>query len=73
MLTSTFARAFFGFLAALLLLNLFMAPAHPHFAAETLPWFWAGFGLIGGVALAVAGGAMLGPLLRQKVEGGDDH
>jgi hypothetical protein len=73
MLTSTFARILFGLLAVLLVLNLFMVPAHPHFAVETLPWFWAGFGLLGGGALAVAGGAMLAPLLRRKEESGDDR
>ncbi|MBI4807280.1 MAG: hypothetical protein HY795_18860 [Desulfovibrio sp.] len=73
MLTHTATRAFFLFLAVLLVLNLFMAPAHPHFAAETLPWFWAGFGLIGGYALVIAGGGILAPLLRKKEEGGDDR
>ncbi len=63
------ARVFLGILALLLGLNLVMSPAHAHFAAENWLWFWPGFGLFGGLGLAVAGGAMLAPLLRLKEDG----
>jgi len=58
-------------LAALAGANLLVLPHHPHFEAEALPGFWAAFGFLGGLALCVAAGAMLGPLVRVRREGGD--
>ena len=58
------SRLFFLILAVLLLAGLAVHPAHPHFEAEILFGFWPFFGLAGGVMLAVAAGAMLGPLTR---------
>jgi hypothetical protein len=55
---------FLAVLALLACANLFVRPAHPHFEAETVFGFWPVFGLIGGLVLAVAGGAVLGPLTR---------
>lgn len=55
-------------LAVLLVANAFIRPGHPHFEAESLYGFWPLFGLIGGLALSVAAGAMFGPLLRRAPE-----
>lgn len=60
----TALRLFWIILAALLCAALFIHPAHPHFEAETLFGFWPLFGLAGGMLLAVAAGAILGPLAR---------
>ncbi|KUJ95140.1 MAG: hypothetical protein PWR24_582 [Desulfonauticus sp.] len=40
-------KAFFLFLALLVLVNIFLRPHHPHFSWEKLPGFWACFGLVG--------------------------
>ncbi len=69
MLKSNPARLFLVLLALLLALSLFIRPAHPHFEAEALFGFWPLFGLLGGLALAVAAGAMLGPLARLSPDG----
>uniref|UniRef100_A0A7C4AAD2 DUF1049 domain-containing protein n=1 Tax=Fundidesulfovibrio putealis TaxID=270496 RepID=A0A7C4AAD2_9BACT len=61
---TTMAKAFFLLLALLLGANALLTPAHPHFEAEAVFGFWPLFGLAGGLALCVAGGAMLAPLLR---------
>jgi len=45
----------FGFCASLGLLvalNVFIRPHHPHFGLETIPGFWALFGVAGAILLA---------------------
>ena len=42
----------FAALGLLVLLNVFIHPHHPHFGLETIPGFWALFGLAGAVILA---------------------
>jgi hypothetical protein len=47
-----FRNLFFAALGVLVLLNVFIHPHHPHFGLETIPGFWALFGLAGAVILA---------------------
>lgn len=54
------------FLAALVLLvalNVFIRPHHPHVGAESLPGFWAIFGLGLAVAMAVLMKGVVAPLI----------
>jgi hypothetical protein len=51
-MTRRLRNLFFAALGLLLLLNLFIHPHHPHFGLETIPGFWAFFGLAGAVILA---------------------
>lgn len=43
---------FYAVLVALLGLNVFILPHHPHFSLEKYPGFWALFGCGGAIALA---------------------
>jgi hypothetical protein len=43
---------FFGALACLAALNIFIHPHEPHFGLDAYPGFWALFGLIGAILLA---------------------
>ncbi|MDL2274853.1 hypothetical protein LJC22_01850 [Desulfosarcina sp. OttesenSCG-928-G10] len=58
--------AFFALLAALLVTNYFVRPAHPHFGLDALPFFWAVFGL--GVGCVMVGGMkkLIQPLIVRK-------
>lgn len=71
MLKSTSARVLLVLLTVLLTANIFIRPAHPHFAVEALPGFWAAFGLAVGLGLAAFAGKLLAPALRQKEDGHD--
>ncbi len=44
---------FFGWLAALVAVNVFILPHHPHFELEAFPGFWAVFGTGCGLAFVV--------------------
>jgi purine-cytosine permease-like protein len=68
MLTPPRNRTLVIVLGVLLAANVFIRSGHPHFEAENIFGYWAGFGTLGGLALCVVGGAMLGPLLRLKGE-----
>lgn len=48
-----FKWLFFAILVLLVALNVFLRPHHPHVGAEALPGFWAIFGLVLAVAMAV--------------------
>lgn len=54
---------FFGMLAALLILNLFIQPLHPHFGVDRYPWFWAAFGLIVGLVMIFVMKRIIQPLI----------
>jgi len=71
MLTSTSTRVLLVLLAVLLLANIFIRPAHPHFGVEALPGFWAVFGIAVGLGLAAFSGKLLAPALRHKENGHD--
>lgn len=71
MLTSTSTRVLLVILAGLLVANIFIRPAHPHFGVEALPGFWAAFGLAVGLGLAAFAGKLLAPALRQKEDAHD--
>jgi hypothetical protein len=68
MLTPSRNRILLILLGVLMAANVFIRSGHPHFEAENIFGFWAGFGTLGGLVLCVFGGAMLGPLLRLKGE-----
>ncbi len=44
-------KAFYGVLALLVVLNIFIHPHNAHFALEKYPGFWALFGLVGAILL----------------------
>ena len=44
---------FFAWLAALVAANVFIIPHHPHFELEKIPGFWAGFGVVAGLAFVL--------------------
>jgi hypothetical protein len=45
---------FFAYLAALVVVNaLWIHPHHPHFELEKFPGFWAGFGVLCGLAFVL--------------------
>ena len=44
-------RLFFVCLGILVGLNMFIRPHHPHFGLETIPGFWAVFGVAGAILL----------------------
>ena len=71
MLTATSTRVLLALLAVLLVANVFIRPAHPHFGVEALPGFWAVFGLAVGLGLAAFAGKLLAPALRHKENGHD--
>ncbi|AGW12182.1 hypothetical protein [Megalodesulfovibrio gigas] len=45
--------AFFVALGAMVVMNLFLRPAHPHFGVDALPGFWAVFALGTAVIMAL--------------------
>jgi antibiotic biosynthesis monooxygenase (ABM) superfamily enzyme len=55
-------------LAALVVLNFFIVPHEPEFAAEKLPGFWALFALIGTVVMVVVLKQIVYPMLAQPEE-----
>ena len=57
---------FFGILALLLLLNLFIQPHHPHFGVDKYPWFWAFFGLGVGLTMIFVMKRIIQPLIVRK-------
>lgn len=53
--TRFWGRVALAFLAILVLLNVaVLRPPHPHFALESFPGFWAGFGLVFALAMILA-------------------
>lgn len=58
-------------LASLVVLNFFIVPHEPEFAAEKLPGFWALFALIGAVVMVVVLKKIVYPILAQPEE--DTH
>jgi hypothetical protein len=45
-------KAMYAVLSVMVVLNVFILPAHPHFGAEKIPGFWAVFGVVVAVILA---------------------
>jgi len=58
-------KALFIVLAALVALNLFITPEHPHFSGEGLPGFWAIFSLGAAVIMVVVLKKIVYPLLAR--------
>jgi len=52
-------------LALLAVANVFIGPAHPHFAADTIPEFWAAFGFGGAVAMIFVLKIIIAPILKR--------
>ncbi|MEG6549550.1 hypothetical protein V6C53_04840 [Desulfocurvibacter africanus] len=61
--SSLFKWLFFVTLALLVALNIILRPHHPHVDAEALPGFWAVFGLVLAVAMAVLMKGIVAPLI----------
>ncbi len=61
--SSMWLKALFGFLAVLVVLNVFIHPHHPHFGLDKYPGFWAAFGLGFGVVMILVLKKGLGPLV----------
>lgn len=60
-------------LAAMVVLNFFIVPHHPHFAMEALPTFWAFFALIGTVVMVVVLKKIVYPMLARPEEDTNDR
>ena len=54
---------FFGILALLVILNLFIQPHHPHFGVDAIPGFWAVFGLGVGLVMVYVMKRIVQPLI----------
>jgi peptidoglycan/LPS O-acetylase OafA/YrhL len=55
-------------LALLVAINVFVRPEHPHFPLETIPGFWAVFGLVAAVGMSLVLKKLASPLLRRPEE-----
>jgi hypothetical protein len=64
---------FFAALGVLVLLNVFIHPHHPHFGLETLPGFWALFGLAGAVLLAKGAKGLAHTVLGKPEDYYEEH
>lgn len=58
--------AFFGVLAVLTALNLFILPSEPHFSLDAYPGFWALFGLGVGLVMVFVMKRIIQPLIVRK-------
>lgn len=56
-------------LSLLLLLNLVVWTPAPHFVIDALPWFWAAFGLVTGLAMIFVMKRIIQPFIVRK----EDH
>lgn len=61
--TKGWLRALLIALGVLFLLNCFILPHHPHFYGETVPGFWAVFGLGCALLMAAVLKKFIGPML----------
>ena len=61
----TWKKALYGVLAALVVINLFLTPHHPHFEGEGVPGFWAVFALLATVVMVVVLKKIVYPLLAR--------
>lgn len=57
---------FFAGLAVLVVLNFFIHPHHPHFGIDAYPGFWAGFGLLIGLAMVIIMKKVIQPMIARK-------
>ncbi len=57
--------ALYAVLAALVVLNVFETPHHPHFTGEGVPGFWAVFALAAAVAMGVVLKKIVYPILAR--------
>jgi hypothetical protein len=59
-------RVFFGALALVALLNLFIVSQHPHFGWDKYPFFWAAFGLVVGLVMVLVVKRIIQPLIKKS-------
>lgn len=59
-----FRKLFLVALALLLGANVFVRPQHPHLGLEMYPGFWAVFGFVLAVAMAVVMKRLVAPILE---------
>lgn len=64
--TKTFKYIFFGVLLVLLILNVPFVTHHPHFGLDKYPGFFAGFGLIVGLAMVIIMKKIVQPFIKRK-------
>jgi len=58
-------KALFVVLGAIVVLNLFITPHHPHFVGEGLPGFWAVFSLGAAIAMVYVLKKIVYPVLAR--------
>jgi len=64
--TKTFKYLFFGVLLLLLVLNVPFVTHHPHFGLDKYPGFFAGFGLIVGLAMVIIMKKIVQPFIKRE-------
>ena len=64
--TKTFKYIFFGVLLVLLILNVPFVTHHPHFGLDKYPGFFAGFGLIVGLAMVIIMKKIVQPFIKRR-------
>jgi len=64
--TKTWKYIFFGVLLVLLVLNVPFVTHHPHFGLDKYPGFFAGFGLIVGLAMVIIMKKIVQPFIKRK-------
>lgn len=64
----TWKMIFFVILCALLLLNCFLTPEHPHFGPDAYTGFWAIFGLGAGMAMVIIMKKIIQPMIGRDEE-----
>jgi drug/metabolite transporter (DMT)-like permease len=70
---NAFKIALYCVLAAMVVLNFFILPHHPHFGMEAWPTFWAFFALIGTVVMVVVLKRIVYPILARPEEDTNDR
>lgn len=64
--TKPWKYAFYGVLLVLLVLNVPFVTHHPHFGLDKYPGFFAGFGLIVGLAMVIIMKKIVQPFIARK-------
>lgn len=62
----TWRTIFFVVLGVLVLLNIPFVTHHPHFGLDGYPGFWAGFGLVVGLAMVIIMKKIIQPFIARK-------
>ncbi len=68
----TWKILFFVLLAGLVGVNLFLRPHHAEYGYDTIPGFWAAFGLLVAVLMVLVMKKIVQPLIERPEESDDD-